>query len=209
MAPIGFGCEPGDFADDIGPGRKRLQIRCPRPGSFTTHVRFAKMIQHECDLRNAAREFGHIAQLLVPDTQVEGESKTGKQLDAANKFRSEAIRQIRFALQIPANAFHKRTACQLFQIRADSFTLFQRRMRNDAVEPRLGFCQAGHPIYLGQALRRLTTGFHKDDFVHVHCFARRRKIWRQKRAVQSRQFVQPSVMKPCWIPKVNVRISNG
>ncbi len=141
MFPIGFGREPGDFTNDIRPGRKRLQIRRPGPGLFTTHVRFTKMIQHEHDLRNTARELGDIAQLFMANTNVKSETEFGQQVDTSHKVRQQTEFQISFALQIPPDTFHKRATCQLFQICANGFALFQWRVRDYTFEPRLGFCQ--------------------------------------------------------------------
>ncbi len=167
------------------------------------------MIQNEIYFGNTAREFGDTLQLFMANANVEREIKFCKQSDTADKFRPQAKLQIAFALQIPAYSFHQRIEGELFQIMAESFAFFQRRMGNNPPQTRFVFCQTRNPIKLGKILRRLATRFDKYHFIYAGRSARMGIIRRKKRVVQGWQIVEPGIAELRWIPQMDVRIHDG
>ena len=165
------------------------------------------MIENELDIGALRDHFDGVGHLWVMDANVEVQSILGQQLHAAQEIRAQAKVDIWFKLNDAADALDTRIGGQLLQRRTGGLAQFQRRPRDDSLQPAVPLRQAIDPIGFFLELGEGHLCLQEDHFLYYDGSAGAVIVFQQVGLVEQGNVIQPGIAQTLRIPNVEVRIN--
>lgn len=199
---IGFGDEPGKFADDVRESGEFTDVFAPGIEESGADAGFAGVIEDELNVGAGADERDDGGELRMFAADIESETGRGELTDAGDEFGAGAEVD-GLVFEVVADAADKRVVGELGDVGGGLPAAVDEEARDDSGDARFGCGELFHPGEFGGGGG---AGFDKDDFFGKVGGAFGVDVFGGMAVPDGRDLVEPRVGHMVAVPEMHVRV---